>query len=158
MQFRELRYSPYDGYYLSTFFDPQKEQLWHRTLHSVDELDDFELLVPPLPEGIDVRLRRLMPQLLSPRAEIRAETVHRIAELGESAIPALPWLLETGYYDDIEIHDERQRQTNPRAQAQHALRRLSEVASVAEQLKKIPGVVDPWAPPPASAEPRPRLP
>jgi len=152
MQFRELRYSPYDGDYSITFFDPQKQQLWHRTVHSVEELDDFELLVPPLPQGIDVRLRRLMPQLLSPRAEIRAQTVHRIAELGESAIPALPWLLETAYYDDIEIHDERQRRTNARAQARHALRRLSEVASVAETLKKTPPVVDPWAPPPSPPE------
>jgi hypothetical protein len=158
LQFRSVVHSHYDGYYRVSFFDPSEGALWAPLVDALEELEDFQLIAPPLPEQAGPALRQLIERLLSPRADVRAEAVHRIADLGEAAIPALPWLNETAFYDDIEVHDRQQRRTNPRAQAQHALRRLSEISVVATQLQELPRVMDPWVRPPRPREPRPKLP
>ena len=158
VQFRNLVYSPYDGHYRITFFDPLAGALWEPVVNALDEMGDLRLVPPTLPEHAGPAVRYFMRELLSPRADVRAEAVHRIADLGEEAIPALPWLKEMAFYDNIEIHDRLQRRTNPRAQAQHALRRLSEIPAVATRLDVLPIVVDPWVPPPSPPEPRTRLP
>ena len=158
LQFRSVVHSPYDGDYRVSFFDPRAGALWEPVVGALDELDDLRLVAPPMPVQAAPALRELMPKLLSPRADVRAEAVHRIADLGEGAILALPWMKEMAFYDDIEIHDRQLRRTNPRAQAQHALRHLSEIPVVWAHIQELPKVVDPWVPPPRPPEPWPRLP
>ena len=142
--FRNLVYSPYDGDYRITFFDPLAGALWEPVVNALDDMGDLRLVAPTLPEQTGPAVRYFMRKLLSPRADVRAEAVHRIADLGEEAIPALTWLKEMAFYDDIDIHDRQQRRTNPSAQAQHALRRLSEITAVAIRLDELPMVVDLW--------------
>ena len=74
------------------------------------------------------------------------------------SIPALPWLLETAHFDDIQVRDSQGRQTNPRAQARHALERLSLIPAVSEAVQRLPLVVDIGAWPPTPKQVLPRLP
>ena len=158
--FRGAVFSPYDDVYHVTFFDVARGAPWERTVRALAELDDLALEPPRMPAGAGLRLRGLLRGLLSPRAEVRAQVVHRIAALGEAAIPALPWLRETAHHDDITVYDAQQRRTNPRAQAHHALARLAQIPAIAALLQNLPPIADPWVPgvQPPTPRRRPRLP
>ena len=157
-QFRDHVHSWYDGYYIVHFFDPDANE--HRALQvdDFDALKSYRLIAPEMPSNAGWRLRRRLRRLLSADAAARAQAVHEIAALGEGAIPALPWLQETAHFDDIQVEDALGRQTNPRAQARHALDALAKLPLVGAAIARLPPLQDIGARPPRPREPRPRLP